>query len=119
LAAFFSYWIIQDFPDTAKFLSEEERMSDRANFRIPIANSKISGVFIIRRLQDDMQLSAAGETLKIKYVWKSLTDWKTWIASMTVRSLVAMLTLKYPSVYQWEYTWVCTYHIAMEQLPSS
>lgn len=61
-AALFSYWIIQDFPDTAKFLTEEER------------------VFMIRRLQDDMQFSAAGETLKREYVWKSLTDWKTWIA---------------------------------------
>lgn len=26
VAGLFSYWIIQDFPDTAKFLSEEERM---------------------------------------------------------------------------------------------
>jgi hypothetical protein len=27
LAACFSYWLIQDFPDTAKFLTEEERTS--------------------------------------------------------------------------------------------
>ncbi|TFK36835.1 MFS general substrate transporter [Crucibulum laeve] len=62
LASIASYWIIQDFPDTAKFLSESER------------------VFVVRRLQDDMQFSAGGETLKKRYIWKSLVDWKTWIA---------------------------------------
>ncbi|KAF8078748.1 MFS general substrate transporter, partial [Lyophyllum atratum] len=62
IVALFSYWIIQDFPDTAKFLTEEER------------------VFVIRRLQDDMQFSAAGEKFNKKYIYKSLTDWKTWVA---------------------------------------
>jgi hypothetical protein len=42
-----------------------------------------------------MQFSAAGETLKKQYVWESLTDWKTWIASMVVRSLLMILTLKH------------------------
>lgn len=59
-----SFWIIQDFPDTAKFLSEAER------------------TVVVRRLQGDDQFSAAGETLKMKYIWKSLLDWKTWLASM-------------------------------------
>ncbi|KAF9455044.1 MFS general substrate transporter [Macrolepiota fuliginosa MF-IS2] len=57
-----SYFVIQDFPDNAKFLSEEER------------------VFIIRRLQTDMKFSAAGEQFHFKYVWRSLRDWKTWVA---------------------------------------
>ncbi|PPQ62988.1 hypothetical protein CVT24_006094 [Panaeolus cyanescens] len=61
--AVISYWAIQDFPDDAKFLSEPER------------------VFIIRRLQADMKLSAAGEKFSSKYVWQSLADRKTWIAS--------------------------------------
>ncbi|KAF4611035.1 hypothetical protein D9613_007083 [Agrocybe pediades] len=56
-----SYWIIQDFPDTAKFLSEEER------------------AFVIRRLQSDDQFSAGGENFKMKYIYESLKDWKTWI----------------------------------------
>ncbi|KAF9056500.1 major facilitator superfamily domain-containing protein [Panaeolus papilionaceus] len=60
--AIISYWVIQDFPDEATFLSEPER------------------VFIIRRLQADMKLSAAGEKFSSKYVWQSLTDRKTWIA---------------------------------------
>ncbi|KAF8994343.1 MFS general substrate transporter [Cyathus striatus] len=61
LAGAASFWIIQDFPDTAKFLTEEER------------------TVVIRRLQSDDQFSAVGEKLKMKYIWMSLTDWKTWI----------------------------------------
>ncbi|KAI0769158.1 MFS general substrate transporter [Irpex lacteus] len=61
LAGVASFWIIQDFPDTAKFLTEEER------------------TVVIRRLQDDDQFSAAGEHLKLKYIWQSLLDWKTWL----------------------------------------
>ncbi|OBZ79581.1 hypothetical protein A0H81_00866 [Grifola frondosa] len=57
-----SFWILQDFPDTAKFLSDTER------------------VWVIRRLQADMKFSAGGESFKMKYVWQSLSDWKTWIA---------------------------------------
>ncbi|KAJ7753037.1 hypothetical protein B0H14DRAFT_3896596 [Mycena olivaceomarginata] len=56
-----SFWIIQDFPDTAKFLNEAER------------------TVVTRQLQSDDQFSAAGEALKWKYIWKSLLDWKTWI----------------------------------------
>ncbi|KAJ7623132.1 MFS general substrate transporter [Roridomyces roridus] len=56
-----SYWIIQDFPDTAKFLTDAER------------------AVVIRRLQADDQFSAAGENLQWKYIWKSVLDWKTWV----------------------------------------
>ncbi|KAK6967111.1 high-affinity nicotinic acid transporter [Favolaschia claudopus] len=61
LAGAASFWIIQDFPDTAKFLTEAERTA------------------VVRRLQSDDQFSAAGEDLKWKYIWKSLLDWKTWV----------------------------------------
>ncbi|EMD39264.1 hypothetical protein CERSUDRAFT_82011 [Gelatoporia subvermispora B] len=59
-----SFWIIQDFPDNAKFLTEPER------------------TVVIRRLQSDDQFSAAGETLKWKYIIQSLLDWKTWLAML-------------------------------------
>jgi len=62
IAGIASFWIIQDFPDTAKFLTDEER------------------VFVIRRLQGDDQFSAAGEDFKMRYVWDSIFDWKTWAA---------------------------------------
>lgn len=42
---------------------------------------RLSGVFVIRRLRADMQFSAGGEQFKTKYVWQSLKDWKTYIAS--------------------------------------
>ncbi|THH15230.1 hypothetical protein EW146_g5217 [Bondarzewia mesenterica] len=64
LAGVLSFWIIQDFPDTARFLSEAER------------------TVVVRRLQRDDQFSAAGEKLQWKYVWKSIFDWKTWIGMM-------------------------------------
>nr|GAT46680.1 high-affinity nicotinic acid transporter [Mycena chlorophos] len=64
LAGALSFFIIQDFPDTAKFLTEAER------------------VVVVRRLQSDDQFSAAGEKLRWKYIWKSLIDWKTWCGMM-------------------------------------
>ncbi|PFH54784.1 hypothetical protein AMATHDRAFT_134158 [Amanita thiersii Skay4041] len=63
VAAFISFWVVQDFPETAKFLTEEER------------------VFVIRQLHNDMQFSAGGEPFKTRYLWDSLSDWKTWVAS--------------------------------------
>ena len=69
LAGAASFWIIQDFPDTAKFLTEAER------------------AVVIRRLQDDDQYSAAGEKFKMRYIFKSLADWKTWVASGLVTFL--------------------------------
>ncbi|KAG5337104.1 hypothetical protein C0989_010759 [Termitomyces sp. Mn162] len=61
LAGVASFWIIQDFPDTAKFLTAAER------------------TLVVRRLQSDAQFSAAGEQLRFKYIWAALKDWKTWV----------------------------------------
>jgi hypothetical protein len=58
-----SFFIIQDFPDTARFLSEAER------------------AFVIRRLQSDEQFSAGGEKFKLRNIIGSLKDWKTWLGS--------------------------------------
>ncbi|KAJ7504259.1 MFS general substrate transporter [Mycena galericulata] len=55
-----TFWVVQDFPDTATFLSEEER------------------TFMIRRLQGDDQFSAAGEKLRMRNILASIRDWKTW-----------------------------------------
>ncbi|KAK7056439.1 hypothetical protein VNI00_002994 [Paramarasmius palmivorus] len=64
VAGVFSFWIIQDFPDTAKFLSETER------------------TVVVRRLQSDDQFSAAGEKLRWRYIKQSLFDWKTWVGML-------------------------------------
>ena len=63
VAGAMSFFIIQDFPDTAKFLTEAER------------------TVVVRRLQSDDQFSAAGESLRWHYIWKSILDWKTWVGS--------------------------------------
>ena len=63
VAGFLSFWIIQDFPDNAKFLTDAER------------------TVVIRRLQSDGQHSAEGEKLKMKYILQSLSDWKTYLTS--------------------------------------
>lgn len=55
-----SFWLVADFPDSAKFLSERERRA------------------VIHRLQQDQQFSAAGEGFKWSNVWKAFADWKTW-----------------------------------------
>ncbi|KIJ55289.1 hypothetical protein M422DRAFT_23900 [Sphaerobolus stellatus SS14] len=60
IAGALSFWIVQDFPDTAKFLTDKER------------------AFVVWRLQQDDQFSAGGEKLKWKYIFDSLKDWKTW-----------------------------------------
>ncbi|CUA74713.1 putative transporter C1002,16c [Schizosaccharomyces pombe 972h-] [Rhizoctonia solani] len=59
-----SFWMIQDFPDKAKFLTDEER------------------AFVVHRLQSDDQFSAAGEKLRAKYIFQALKDWKTWLGML-------------------------------------
>ncbi|KAJ7492005.1 MFS general substrate transporter [Mycena latifolia] len=62
LAGIASFWVVQDFPEDAKFLTAQER------------------TFMIRRLQGDDQFSAAGEKLKMRNIVSSFRDWKTWFA---------------------------------------
>lgn len=69
LCAVASFWIVQDFPDTAKFLSEPER------------------VWVVRRLQEDQQFSAGGEKFRFKYIWDTLKDVKTWMASKCLKAV--------------------------------
>jgi len=61
LIAMASPWVLQDFPETAKFLTEPER------------------VYMIRSLKEDMRFSADGEKFDLRYLWQSLTDWKTFV----------------------------------------
>ena len=63
VVGFLSFWIVQDFPDSAKFLTPDERD------------------VIIRRLEIDDQFSARGEILKVKNIWQSLSNWKTYLTS--------------------------------------
>ncbi|KAL1304988.1 hypothetical protein AAFC00_003892 [Neodothiora populina] len=54
-----SYWMVQDFPDQATFLNEEDKQR------------------VLARLREDGQASADHEEFKMKYFWESVLDWKT------------------------------------------
>ncbi|KAI1142635.1 MFS general substrate transporter [Hypoxylon sp. FL0543] len=56
-----SFWMVHDFPDEARFLSE----ADRAR--------------VVRRLKLDQQSSAEHEEWKISYLIAGLKDWKMWL----------------------------------------
>ncbi|XMA14389.1 hypothetical protein WAI453_007180 [Rhynchosporium graminicola] len=56
-----SFWCVHDFPDEAKFLSEQDRAR------------------VIRRLKMDQQSSAEHEEFKMKYVIMALKDYKMWL----------------------------------------
>ncbi|KAL8743643.1 MAG: hypothetical protein Q9190_004027 [Brigantiaea leucoxantha] len=56
-----SFWMVFDFPDEAKFLSDEDRQR------------------VIRRLKADRQSSAEHEDFRMEYFWASITDWKTYL----------------------------------------
>ncbi|KAK4173469.1 putative MFS transporter [Triangularia setosa] len=62
IVAIVSFWMVQDFPDTAEFLSEVDR--ERVLFR----------------LDRDKQSSARHEEFKMLYVWQALKDKKTYLA---------------------------------------
>ncbi|KAF2713287.1 bodown198 [Pleomassaria siparia CBS 279.74] len=60
----FCWWMVNDFPDTARFLTPDERI--RA----------------LRRLRDDGQARAETESFDRKYVFAAVKDWKTWVYSL-------------------------------------
>lgn len=57
-----SVFMVHDFPDEAKFLSDIDRQR------------------VIRRLKVDKQASADHESFEMKYFWQSIKDWKTWLS---------------------------------------
>ncbi|KAL2801872.1 major facilitator superfamily domain-containing protein [Aspergillus granulosus] len=59
-----SFWMVYDFPDEAKFLSDDDRKR------------------VLRRLSADQQASAEHEQFKMAYFWNSLKDWKTYTGMM-------------------------------------
>ncbi|KAK4239413.1 major facilitator superfamily domain-containing protein [Achaetomium macrosporum] len=56
-----SFWMVHDFPDDAKFLSEDDRAR------------------IIRRLKLDQQASADHEKFQMSFFWQAVRDWKMWL----------------------------------------
>ncbi|KAI0102922.1 MFS general substrate transporter [Nemania sp. FL0031] len=61
VVAVVSYWMVHDFPDDARFLTEDDRAR------------------VIRRLKLDQQSSAEHEEWSMKYLYAGLKDWKMWL----------------------------------------
>jgi MFS family permease len=53
--------MVHDFPDTATFLSEQDRAR------------------VLRRLKEDKQSSAEHEEFKMEYLWAAVSDWKMYM----------------------------------------
>ena len=80
-----SYWLVHDFPDDAKFLSDDDRKR------------------VLRRLKADGQSSAEHEEFKMAYFWTSVKDWKTWafaIIYMGCDGSLYAFSLFLPSIIQ-------------------
>ncbi|KAF8753751.1 Transporter [Rhizoctonia solani] len=54
-----AFFVINDYPETARFLTEEERLE------------------VVRRLREDR--SALADEFGMKYFWDALKDWKIWV----------------------------------------
>ncbi|TVY84267.1 putative transporter, partial [Lachnellula suecica] len=61
LAGALSFWLIHDFPDTATFLTDQDRAR------------------VHRRLKLDQQSSAEHEEFKMSYLWTAIKDWKMYM----------------------------------------
>jgi MFS family permease len=61
VAGILCLWLVQDFPDTARFLTDEQRAA------------------IVHRLQEDGQFSAAGEGLRKQAIWEAISSPRTWL----------------------------------------
>ncbi|TGO52086.1 hypothetical protein BCON_0148g00310 [Botryotinia convoluta] len=66
-----SFFFVHDFPDTATFLSEQDRAR------------------VIRRLKMDKQSSAEHEEFKMEYFWAAVKDYKMWLVLTIVVGFAA------------------------------
>ncbi len=73
LVGVISFWVVQDFPDEAKFLSIDDRRR------------------VVRRLKEDKQSSAEHEEFKMSYFWASVKDWKTYTGMVIYMGAVGSL----------------------------
>lgn len=69
VAALVAFFVLHDFPETAKFLTEEERAF--VVFRLKYRQDKDSD-------DEDRIKVAETEKFKWKYVWDAFTDWQIW-----------------------------------------
>lgn len=70
LVAIMAYFTLFDFPDTASFLTEEERAF--VVFRLKYQSAAGKG-------QEGTVLVAEAEEFRWEYVWAAFKDWQVWI----------------------------------------
>lgn len=95
-----SFWMVYDFPDEARFLSDEDRRR------------------VLRRLAEDQQSSAEHEQFRMDYFWASLKDWKTYLTAIiymgcdgplyafslfTPTIINELVRMPYPSYSPWKF----------------
>ncbi|KAF8309890.1 MFS general substrate transporter [Clavulina sp. PMI_390] len=83
VVGFASFWMVQNFPAEAKFLTEDER------------------AMVIQRMQRDSQYSAGGEEFSKQHIWAAVKDWKTWLGMFCVAGgtcAVSTLALFLPTI---------------------
>lgn len=73
VCGFASFWMVHDFPDTATFLSPDDRKR------------------VHRRLTLDNQASARGEEFKMEYFYQSIKDPKTYLGSIIYMGVAGSL----------------------------
>lgn len=91
LAGLLAFWAISDFPDTAKFLTEDEKAW--VIWRKRSDNSSVGEAEGIswryaRRLAP---LPDPGADLKCRYIIQALTDWQVWLSTAYYMSIVTPL----------------------------
>lgn len=73
LAAVAAFFLLHDFPETAKFLTEEERAFVVFRLKYQGQSSKLSGA------SGTATHVAQADEFKWKYVRQAFTDWQIWL----------------------------------------
>jgi MFS family permease len=71
IVAVLAFFVLQDFPETATFLTEEEKafVVFRLKYQAQLGNCP----------RDQVQVAQA-EEFKWKYVWSAFKDWQIWVS---------------------------------------
>ncbi|RFU73199.1 hypothetical protein TARUN_9055 [Trichoderma arundinaceum] len=82
VAAVLAFFILQDFPETATFLTEEERAFVVLRLKYQAQAGKLD--------TDQVQVAQA-EEFKWKYVWSAFKDWQIWVSIVVYWGIVCPL----------------------------
>ena len=85
VVSFTSYWFIDDFPESSKFLTAQERTHiHRATYNFVFMSL---GDYLLESLKADGQMFVSKEPFNFKRVRRSFSDLKVWVASAYIHLL--------------------------------